>query len=373
VSAGDPRDPRRRPGPPPGPPGPPEFPGDDFGTGEPGLDVLLGLLASDPTPDELSGEGAALAMFRSSGPAAATHREPVAARREPDRFRRRRWYAHPVGRLAGAVTLAAAAGVAVAAYTTNLPAPLQQAAYKALGFAGVPRPHHATQDGAQPGGPATSLAPGGSTSPAKSASAAPGSGGPPLAGTVRLSLSAGQGQIRAGGNDAFTARLTGPGAPVAGVTLTLLERAAGLPAWHPVGSAATGRDGSATVAVRDINSNAAFRLSGPDGSVSQPVLVVVQPPVSARLAGSPHGQMGAVTASSPFASPGDTVILQVKTGNRWMDVQQRTLDARRQVSFMIHPGPGRGYRVLLKPTSAHGESVSNTVSLANSGGPGGPH
>jgi hypothetical protein len=346
VSADDPRDPRR--------------------TGEPGLDVLLGLLASDPTPDELSGEHAALAMFRGSGPPAAG-RGPA-----PGPARSRAPQRRPVGRLAAAVTLAAAAGFAAAAYTTNLPMPLQQAAYRALGFAGVPRPHHPARGGPHPGGPAASSpAPGGSASPATSASPAPGSASPPPAGTVRLSLSAAQGRIPAGGNDAFTARLTGTNEPVAGATVTLLERAAGQPGWRPVGSAATGGNGSATVTVSGLVTNAAFRLSGPDGSMSQPVLVVVLPPVSARVTVGPHGQPGMVTAASPLASAGDTVILQVRTGNHWMDVQQRTLDHNRQAGFAVRPGgpgggPGRAYRVVLMPTAAHGLSVSNTVTLRSS-------
>ena len=185
---------------------------------------------------------------------------------------------------------------------------------------------------------------------------------------MRLSLSATQGRIPAGGNDAFTARLTGTNEPVTGATVTLLERAAGQPGWHPVGSAATGSNGSATVTVSGLATNAAFRLSGPDGSMSQPVLVVVLPPVSARLTAGPHGQMGMVTAASPLASPGDTVILQVRTGNHWMDVQQRTLDHARQAGFAVRPGgpgggPRRAYRIVLMPTAAHGLSVSNTVSL----------
>jgi hypothetical protein len=188
---------------------------------------------------------------------------------------------------------------------------------------------------------------------------------------VRLSLSATQGRIPAGGNDAFTARLTGTNEPVAGATLTLLERAAGQPGWHPVGSATTGSSGSATVTVSGLATNAAFRLSGPDGSVSRPVLVVVLPPVSARLTVGQHGQLGMVAAASPLASPGDTVILQVKTGNHWMDVQQRTLNHTRQASFVVRSGgsggsggdPGRAYRVVLMPTAAHGLSISNTVTL----------
>ncbi|HEX3924187.1 MAG TPA: hypothetical protein VHY31_18020 [Streptosporangiaceae bacterium] len=361
MSADDPRDPRRRPGTSPGLPG---LPGDDFGTGEPGLDVLLGLLASDPTPDELGGERAALAMFRGSGPPAAAGRGPA-----PTPARSRAPRRRPVSRLAAAVTLAAAAGFAAAAYTTNLPMPLQQAANRALGFAGVPRPHHPVRGGARPGGPAVSSpAPGGSASPATSAPPAPGSAGPPPAGTVRLSLSATQSRIPADGNDAFTARLTGTNEPVGGATLTLLELAAGQPGWHPVGSATTGGNGSATVTVSGLATNAAFRLSGPDGSTSQPVLVVVLPPVSARVTVGPHGQMGMVTAASPLASPGDTVMLQVMTGNHWMDVQQRTLDHGRQAGFAVRPsgpggGPGRGYRVVLMPTAAHGLSVSNTVAL----------
>ena len=49
---------------------PEPLPGDllgDITSTEPGLDVLLGVLASDPAPDELHGADAALAMFRATG------------------------------------------------------------------------------------------------------------------------------------------------------------------------------------------------------------------------------------------------------------------------------------------------------------------
>jgi hypothetical protein len=106
--------------------------------------------------------------------------------------------------------------------------------------------------------------------------------------------------------------------------------------------------------------------------MSQPVLVVVLPPVSAHMADGPHGQMGTVTAASPLASPGDTVILQVKAGDHWTDVQQHTLDQHRQISFMMRPGPGHDYRVVLMPTPSHGLSVSNTVAPSSSPAGGGP-
>ena len=45
------------------------LPGDllgDIASSEPGLGALLGMLAADATPDELTGESAALAMFRAN-------------------------------------------------------------------------------------------------------------------------------------------------------------------------------------------------------------------------------------------------------------------------------------------------------------------
>jgi hypothetical protein len=71
-----------------------------------------------------------------------------------------------------------------------------------------------------------------------------------------------------------------------------------------------------------------------------------------------------LTASSPLASPGNAVVLQIWTGMRWRNVQVRNLNGARQVTFLVRvPGTGREYRMVLLATAAHGMSVSNTVTI----------
>jgi hypothetical protein len=384
------------------PPGdfPAPLPGDllgDIASTEPGLDVLLSLLAAEPTPDELAGESAALAMFRSSRlPAAAVpgphapepsapgprppgphaSRPHAPGRRAPSPRELSRpasgWRSRPARRLAAAVALAAAAGFAIAAYTETLPGPLQHVAYGALGFAGVPDSHHPGPATASPNPAGSGRARGGSHAPGGTRPSAPtspqpgttasASGPPPAAGPEALSVATASGHVVAGGSEKFTGQLTDHGRAVAGARLSLLERAAGQPSWRPVGSATTGANGRAVLTVADLTRNAGFRLAGPGRELSQPVLVIVIPPVSASAASGPAGRSDVLTASSPLASSGDAVVLQIWTGLRWRSVQASRLNAARQVTFVIRaPAKGREYRMVLLPTITHGMSVSDTV------------
>jgi hypothetical protein len=109
--------------------------------------------------------------------------------------------------------------------------------------------------------------------------------------------------------------------------------------------------------------NAAFRLSGPDGTVSRPVLVIVIPPVSAEVSSS-GGMTSKITASSPLAAPGDTVVLQVLSGKHWMNLQLAKLNGASQAQFMVRSRlMQRRYQVVLLPTASHGLSVSNAVTV----------
>jgi hypothetical protein len=187
-----------------------DFPGDDLGPREPGIDQFIAILTSGPASDELAGEQNALAMFRASrariadqptaenSTMAASTALPAAAP-EPatpqvttpqvttpqtagpqdtrprvvplaQRFRRRAW-------VSGVAALAAAAALVTAAYTAALPAPVQHVAYRALGFAGVP-----DSGSRAPGSPPPSPAGGNGTAPAPgsrhpSGSSASGPGG----------------------------------------------------------------------------------------------------------------------------------------------------------------------------------------------------
>lgn len=349
-------------------------PGDlmgDIVSGEPGLDALLGMLTADPAPVELAGEHAALAMFRANlrpaagaPPAPAAHISSTGApgRRAPVRNIRRARV------MAAAVTLAAAAGLAVAAYTEALPAPLQQAAYHVLGFAGVPAMHHPAPSAASSGPPrpagdhGTSAGPGHPRKPTAPASSKPSASSPALsAGQASLSITVASGRIVAGRSDKFAGRLTDRAGAVQGANLTLLERTPGRAAWYLAGTAATGSNGGAVVTVQDLITNAAFQLKGPDGALSRPVLVIVVPPVSATVSKS-SGKAVTVTASSPLAAPGGIVVLQVQAGAHWLSLQKSHLNSAGQARFLVQrPARQSMYRVVLLPTASHGMSASHAI------------
>jgi hypothetical protein len=356
----------------------------DFVSSEPGLEALLGMLAGDGTPDELAGEGAALAMFRANsqptrpfqplafGPPAAEPRllagpgtpGPRTARTGAPGGNGPRRQGRRVGLMAAAVTLAAAAGFAVAAYTEALPSPLQQAAYHVLGFAGVPAAHHSAPDATASRGPGRNRGHGPSHQPGPSASASaqPSSSGPvSLTGQARLSVTAASGRIVAGHSDTFTARLTDTSGGVTGASVNLLERVAGQKAWQQAGTATTGANGTAVITAPHVTVNAAFRVNGPYGTLSKPVLVIVAPPVSATFSNS-GAMTPAITASSPLADPGNTVVLQVQVGKHWVNVQMARLNGARQAQFTVRSRlMQRRYRVVLLPTASHGLSVSKAV------------
>jgi hypothetical protein len=376
---------------------PDEFPGDllgDIAASEPGLEVLLSHLTSAPSPDELAGEDAALAMFLASRPQAALQADlqQGAAQDSPHQAAFQAyphqaafqtdpqvsapgphgWPVRRVRRLAVAATIAIAATFITAAYTATLPAPLQNVAYRVLGFAGIP---HAARTRSAPGGSGPgATAPSHSAVPGQANQEAPGKHGGPSAspassrprgsGGLILTVTIASSRIVAGTSEVFNGSLTDKGQPVARASLSLLERTVSQPAWHIVGSATTGSRGSAVVTVPDLTANAEFRFTGPDRAVSRPVLVIVAPTVFATVAIGPHGRLDLITAISPLAEPGDQVVLEVRSGTRWVTVQVRRLDGAERTEFPVNAGSRQqSYRVVLLPTGAHGRSVSNTVNV----------
>lgn len=338
----------------------------DIVPGEPGLDRLVDLLTCSPTPDELTGESAALAMFR--------------ARRElPATVLRRRGSGRQAGhsrRLAAAVAVALIGVFAAAAYTEALPAPVQHVAYRVLGFVGVPDVHHPGPASGlrHPAGPATthSTSPSAGSSGRSTAHASPPASSPaprpsPSSSAAAqvppsLSVTVARGRIPAGAGGVFTGHLTDQGHAIQGAKLSLLERPAGQPAWHLAGDATTGSDGRAVLAVEDLTTNTVFRLTGPNGAWSQPVLVIVVPPVSISVAAGPRGRADVLTVSCPLAVPGDVVVLQAWSGAGWLTVRVHRLDSGDQAAFLVRPHlTGRVYRAVLPATAAHGRSVSHPV------------
>ena len=364
--------------------------------GEPGLDQLFGVLTSGPEPAELAGESAALTMFRANPQPAATAAiaaatsaatspaaAPASTSPASSGWRGLRRHGRRAGRLAAALTVALVGGFAAAAYTEVLPAPAQHVAYRVLGFAGVPDVHRSTPGaGGAPAPGATHL---GGPAPVRGASPAAGSprrsagAGPSASPTARptasrsrsaaaaqviLRLTVARGQIAAGAGDVFGGWLTGQGGAIQGAKLSLFERAPGQPSWTLAGAATTGPAGRAVLTVAELASNAVFRVTGPADVASRAVLVTVLPPVSASLTSGPHGRAYVLTASSPFAVPGDYVVLQIGSGGQWLGLRAHRLDSGDQADFVVRPHAlARIYRVVLLATPAHGRSVSIPVTV----------
>jgi hypothetical protein len=341
--------------------------GNGNGPVEPGLRALLGLLNSGPTPEELLGENAALEMFRNGRRQADFAPEPGVSTPSSVRahLRRSRW-------LAAAGTVLAAAALTTAAYTQALPTPLQNVAYHVLGFVGVPQANHVPR---APGNThplrharshATSQAAG--VTPKAGPSAPPPSPQPKHGKAVvasppaSLSVAVVRHRIVAGHRDVLIARLTRQGNAVQGARLYLLERTAARHAWHVAADATTGPNGRVFVTVSGLTTNAAFRFRGPHGTLSRVVRVIVVPGVSVTIAQDPHKASETVTAGSPWAVPGDVVILQIRIDGHWLTVQVRELYVDNQVKFVVEiKGERRAYRVVLLGTKAHGRSVSRPI------------
>lgn len=139
---------------------------DDLGSRDRGLIELFNHLTSEPSADELSGEYAALTMFRAAQRAEGSAAGGAhAASRRPAR-RRLVARARVGGRLVAAATVAVlAGGFAAAGYADVLPSPLQHLANQVLEFAGV----HSSR-----GKPGSSKP----TAPVTSSPTTPGSAGP---------------------------------------------------------------------------------------------------------------------------------------------------------------------------------------------------
>jgi len=421
---------------------------EDPGPREPGIDPLIKLLTSEGTPSELAGEAGALAMFRAAADAAAnaaTDRHAVPAETAgpagtpppgvtappdmadgppvsgppvpgptvpggppPATVRSLHAWRRP-GRLIAVAALAAAAAVVTAAYSADLPAPVQHVAYRALGFAGVPdAPNRSSEHGGAgnapaPSGPGATTRTGGSgsaggqpgsgASPApgqsaqptpsgpspKPSSPAPGGGHGPGGGhspsptptptptpstpppvPAALTISASAVKIIAGGSVSLTGLLTdADGAPVPNQTVTLLQHDAGVPGWVPAGQGTTDSTGTATVLVASLGTDAGFRFRGPNGTHSGHVRVVVIPAVS--LTAGPGNRPGAerLIASAPYAA-GSDAILQVRAGGTWRTLRSRTIGTNGQVMFGVKlQRHQRIYRVIVPRTVQHARGISN--------------
>jgi hypothetical protein len=438
---------------------------EDPGPREPGIDPLIKLLTSEGTPDELAGEAGALAMFRAASAAAnaaansaaASAAADAAANAATDRHARPAVTASPAGtsppamavgppvpgppvpgppvpgptvpggprpatvrplhawrrpgRLIAVAALAAAAAVVTAAYTADLPAPVQHVAYRALGFAGVPdAPGRSSQpggsgNGAAPSGPGSTArtggsgsaggqpGSGGSPSPGQSAqpsppgaspepsSPAPGRGHSPGGGKspsptptptptpspsspppvpAALTISASAVKIIAGDSVSLTGLLTdADGNPVPGQDVTLLQHDAGVPGWQPAGQATTDGTGTATVPVSSLGTDAGFRFRGPNGTHSGHVRVVVVPAVSLTASRGSRPLNERLTVSAPYAI-GSDAILQIWAGGTWRTLRSHPIGPAGQVVFGVKlQRHQRIYRVVVPRTVQHARGISN--------------
>lgn len=329
---------------------------------DPALDRLVRALTADGTADELAARPAALAMYRDS-------------RRRP----RRRRFAVSMSSAAAAVVFAGGVG---AAYAAALPAPVQHIAYRMLGSIGVPDTHRSGPSSGPPrlattppGSSARGSAPPRSSAPASpapgsSAPASPGcpcpAGKPGSGAAPTLVLTAAQAQIPADGDAVLSGRLAAGSRPEAGVQVRLYERPAGTSDWQVAAGGVTDGSGDLTLTVPGLISNAAFRLTGPKGAVSAPVVITVIPAVYLDVAPGLLPGRDRLTVLAPFADPGDVVVLQKWSGGAWHRVAEHVLgpDDRAFFSVPIPVAGGAEYRVVLPRTITHGRSVSSPVQIA---------
>lgn len=360
---------------------------DEPGLGGAGLAGLVGALTAAPSPAELAGEQEALAAFRTvqaerAGRAAAASPSPGPVR--PRRPARLAWRLR--AGLAGA-TAAALAGAMSAAYAAALPAPVQHFAYHVLGFAGIPDsgPAH---DGSPTPGPGSSTRAGSASPPSRSASGggtgspsgrpSPGRSGtarhkhggpkpgkPGASGATTITIAAPRARVAAGTPVVLTARARSHGRPERGITLRLQERPVGQARWRAAGAAVTAPGGTAMVKTAPLTASASFRFTDAAGDVSATVTVTVAPAVTARLARPPGKDHVAVSVSAPLASPGDRVILQVRSGRTWRDVRSRRLGQGGEPVVIAAPLRlgGRTVRVLVPATGVHAAVVSSALTL----------
>jgi hypothetical protein len=335
----------------------------DAGSLDPGVSQLFRTLTSEAAHGELASEQDALAMFR------AHHHLPTQVITvQPAQRRAPRWRL----RLAAATAAALVAGLAAAAYAAALPPPVQNFAYRELGFLGVPalhqprRGHGSTRPGhtapnrhsrtlpaPAPSGPG---APGHRASPPPSAHAGP---------DVLAAVSAAS-NIAAGTTATIDGKLTRSGGAVAGVTVTLLERRALASGWKVAGSGKTTSAGNVAISVSALATNAAFRLTGPDRARSPVVIVTVSPPVTLDLRTGSRRIRDVLVVSTLDARPGNIVVLQIQSASgAWIGFRSTRLNVNGKARFVLDGRrlKNKQIRVKLRAGLLHASSLSAAVTV----------
>jgi hypothetical protein len=366
-------------------------------------EALKRALRSPGSPTELADEQTYRAMFR-----AAQSPAPVAIASTSGRTA-------AVRRLGTGTTLAVvvalATGGVAAAYSSNLPAPVQRAVHSVLSPLGVPaaepkRPavedrqspepepevpapsappvvQPSTRPSAHPSekpSPSETVEPSPSTDPSASESPVlpsetptdvpssspstdpssspsptetPSPTTPPAPVPASVSItSAGAGsKVAPGGTAVVTGRVVAAdGTPVPDVLVVLQQR--GTSGWQRVTTARTAADGSVAVATGPVQRSTQVRLKTSKVR-SAPRNLVVQPSVTASA--QTVGKVSAVTARVVGSQPGDRLLLLTTRSGQMVQEGADTLDASGAIRFEVAaPSLDRWYVVQLPATAAHG-------------------
>lgn len=172
-------------------------------------------------------------------------------------------------------------------------------------------------------------------------------------------------QIPAGTAATLAGRLTAGGKPLAGMTVRLMEHAAGQRGWQVAGRASTDNEGDVTITVPSLITNASFVLTSPDGATSPVVRITVVPYVTAAVGLGSGGVKDYLTVSTLYAHRGDVVLAQVDRNGVWVNWQTGLLDRAGNAVFVLnaHRMQGQVFRVVLLATARHARAVSVQVTI----------
>lgn len=353
-------------------------------------DPVVRALLAPAADDELAGDDEIMTAFRR---AHGAHRRRPGARHLG------------AGVTTVVVALALSGGVAAAAYTHALPAPVQSAMHAVFGDVGVPpadtssAPHRAARrrhHGSATSGP-TAAAAGGGLAPAvapdphPSAAPAPPAASPapstaptpPTAGEAQaaqsptaqpsptpstsasaapspaaLAVSPVRSRVPAGQRAALRGTLTmSDGSPVAGYRLYLLQRPAGSSTWSRVAQGRTASDGTITLRSPQLTRNVTLRLGTGRGLHSRDVTIVELPRVGLSYAVTKDSKHYVVTVTVAGAQTSDTVALARLDNGSWTVLRRKQLDDTMQLTFTL-PAPTSGsvrYRIRVLKTDLHGQ------------------
>lgn len=352
---------------------------------------LTRALQAPGTTAELADEERYLAMFR------AAHADAADGVVVPMAGARR-----TVRRLGAGTTIAVmvalATGGVAAAYSSNLPDPVQRAVHSVLAPLGVPEPDAPEPVARKPRAPETTppvvvpVVPGPSATPSRKPGAKPSpsatptevlpstdpsasptdlpspstspdptgptdpSGSPTTSPTPdpivpsSVSISSGAGhQVSPGATAVVSGQVVGSdGAPMSGVRVVLQQNSGD--GWRRVTEAKSGSDGSVAMATGPIQRTTDVRFVAAKVR-SAAWRLTVQPSMSAS------SQPNSVTASAHGAQPGDQVVLLARRDGQLVQESESQLDGSGSVRFTVPASEvDQWYVVRLPATAAHGST-----------------